>query len=158
MMELFEDKTEERAYFESWMIHPDKIATMEALRSRDQNAERAIREAEREIEKLKEYRQMLYKRAQILDRAEKRKLVEIIRTKKDDRVIYTVSVYDVAQDGTRHGYETEFYHRSITGSMKVLLKDEYSGKDRRTAIENYEQLVKDYPGAMTIDRRDGWKK
>lgn len=155
MMELFKDTAEERCFFETWMLHPDKIETMERLRVSDKEAERAIKDAERSIEKLKEYRRMLYDRAQKLDRAEKRKLVEIIKEKTDGKISYTVSVYDVAQDGTRHGYEAGWYHMKVTGSMKELSRTVYGGKERRKALADFEQLLKEYPGAMTIDKREG---
>lgn len=156
---MFEHGEEERLCLMSYPVHPDEITTVEALKNADDQVLRDIKAAEEMIEKLKEYRKMLFDRAQELETYPKKKLVEIVRsTSTENRVYYLVAVYDIVQDGKPNDHTYNWHHRGIRGTIQQLQAEQFEGKDRRAAIRKFRDLCKMYPGAMVIDKKEVRKR
>lgn len=156
---MFEHGDEERLCVVSFPVHPNRFATVEDLKSKDGRIAHDIEAAEEMIEKLKEYRKMLFDRAQELETHPKKKLVEIVRsTSTENRVYYLVAVYDIVQDGNPNGHAYNWRHRGIRGTIQQLQAEQFEGKDRRAAIRKFRDLCKMYPGAMVIDEKEVRKR
>lgn len=147
---LFQKSREEQLQVREYIIKPSEIADLDRLKRYDESAEEAIKEAENMIEQLKEYRRMLFERAQELETLEKKKLIEIIRSVKyDNSITYSVNVYDVVQDGKSNS--NDWLHREIKGSLQKIESNNFSGKERRKAIDLFNNLKVKYPCAIIID-------
>lgn len=148
---LFKNSREEQLYVRDYILKPSEIADLDRLKRYDESAARTIKEAESMIEQLKEYRKMLFERAQELETLEKKKLIEIIRTVNyDNSITYSVNVFDVVQDGKSN--LNDYLHREIKGSLQKIESTGFPGKERRKAIELFNSLKKKYPAAIIIDR------
>lgn len=156
---MFEHGDEERLCVVSFPVHPNRFSTVEDLKSKDGRIAHDIEAAEEMIEKIKEYRKMLFDRAQELETHQKKKLVEIVRsTSTENRVHYLVAVYDIVQDGNPNGHAYNWRHRGIRGTIQLLQEEQFEGKDRHAAIRKFRDLCKMYPGAMVIDKKEVRKR
>ena len=111
---------------------PENLANVKTVASKDKTAECDIENLESIIADLKEYRQALAARyGELETMAYKRKLkLERFPAMSYHGISYVVTIKRILADGTE----------------QEELRESYEGKERRTAIARYAELLKQNPG------------
>lgn len=119
-----------------YVIHPDKLDTLDRVELYDQSAVRMVQEMEDYIEVLKGYRQALAERYAALASMPYTYRLELKRYKgwSDKRVTYTLRLVRVYEDGHEEDEE----------------KTTYAGTERRKALKEYETMKKARPGISCL--------
>ena len=129
-----------------YVIHPDKLDTLDRVELYDKSAARMIEEMEGYIEALKGYRQALAERYSQLVTMPYTLHLELVRHKGyfDKRVTYTLRLYRLYEDGHQQDEE----------------KTTYAGTQRRQAMEDFETEKKKRPGipAVLDIGKKSWEK
>ena len=124
---------------------PARINSADRILSMDKTAADGIRSAEAVIERLKEYRLALYERHREILASNYRLRLQLRRVPGwTSGVTYTVTLRKV------------FDLPGITEDS--IISENYTGKDRHTAIKRYRELLKQYPGIdaeMDIQKKPG---
>lgn len=118
-----------------YIIHPEKLGTIERVKYYDESAGRTIQKMDEYIDQLRGYRQALAERYAALASMPYTYRLELIRHKGwyDKKVTYTIQLLQVYQDGHE----------------EVAEKTTYSGTERRQALKDYEAMKKSRPGIET---------
>lgn len=137
-----QESAEQRVYI--YCQNPKKLTKAADVVYRDKCAARDIAKLERLIEDLKDYRQALTARYAQLETMTYAERLEIERHPGGSGVKYFVRIIRSYEDGT---------------SEKVL-NETYTGKERRKALERFEELKKQRPGIESIKdiERRNWEK
>lgn len=129
-----------------YVIHPDKLDTLDRVELYDKSAARMIEEMEGYIEALKGYRQALAERYSQLVTMPYTLHLELVRHKGyfDKRVTYTLRLYRLYEDGHQQDEE----------------KTTYAGTQRRQAMADFEAEKKKRPGIHTVLEigKKSWEK
>ena len=129
-----------------YLTKPDKLDTAERIMWQDKNAADIIGCCESMIEALKEYRQALAARYAQLETMTYKERLELERHPRicGGGISYYVRIVRTYEDGT----EVKQLHET------------YSGKERRKALDRFEELKKQRPGIEAIKdiERKSWKK
>lgn len=138
-------KDECQIWVRAYLSHPSRL-TKDRIPGNDQSAARCIAECQRVIRQLQEYREALAERYAQLDTMPYARRLELERSPSwgGRGVTYYVRIIQTYEDGTKVDE----------------LHETYSGKDRRTAINRFEELKKKYPGIeikKDIEKRS-WEK
>ena len=140
---MFENRTDEQLNIYVYIVSPKTINTIERLEYWDSEAVSDIARLQETINKLKEYRQMLYERAQFIESAQY------------TRVLYIKREY--------HYYsKTVSYHVGIAREYKEMddvieQEDKFPGKERHKAFARFKELKKQNPGIATIEETEKGK-
>lgn len=115
-----------------YIIHPEKLDTIERVKYYDGSAAETIQQMEEYIEQLRGYRQALAERYALLASMPYTYRLELIRHKgwHDKKVTYTLQLLRVYQDGHEEAEE----------------KSTYPGTERRQALKDFEAMLKSRPG------------
>ncbi|MGN0812367.1 MAG: hypothetical protein ACI4MQ_02530 [Candidatus Coproplasma sp.] len=118
---------------------PNRIKTLERVQKTDKATQAKIKELLEIAEVLKEYRQLLYKRAQQFFNAEYAMRLSLTRE----------------VDGYPNGKKTYVIKilklLDLTNADPVyILNETYEGKERHKALKRFEELKKLYPNIETI--------
>ena len=118
-----------------YIVHPDKLDTIERVKYYEESAARTIKEMEEYIAQLQGYRNALAERYAALASMPYTYRLELIRHKgwHDKKVTYTIQLLKVFQDGHE----------------EVEEKTTYPGTERRQALKDYEAMKKSRPGIET---------
>lgn len=143
---MFEGRTDEEIRASVFLVSPATIKTIEKLQYYERSADRGILEAEAIVKKMKEYKMMLYQRAQVLTTAGyhyKLKLERCINY-SNNRKNYTVTIYKIFES---------------VGEI-VELQEKYTGVERNKAIARFNQLKKERPNieAETDIQKRKWER
>ena len=134
-----------RAEVRVYLSAPEKL-TIDRIPWNDQQASRAILEAEVLIQNLKEYRQALATRYASLTTSAYSLRLELIR--------------HPAWGGHGVTFDLRIIKRYEDGTEVDELREHYTGKQRREALARYEELKKQRPGidaVLDIERRP-WER
>ncbi|MBQ5928038.1 MAG: hypothetical protein IIW96_02555 [Oscillibacter sp.] len=134
-----------RAEVRVYLCAPEKL-TLDRIPWNDQQAARAISEAETLIQNLKEYRQALAARYSELTTAAYTLRLELIR--------------HPAWGGHGVTFDLRIIKRYEDGTEVDELREHYTGKQRREALARYAELKKQRPGidaVLDIQRRT-WER
>lgn len=136
MLELFQrygsPSTEADIRINGYLLHPDQLDTVDRVQGYDQSAERIIQELEAKIQQLKVYRIALAERYNYLATAPTVPVVRLTRRKTYEGKVY---------------YGLMTYSRNLLDGREVKTSTTtFPGKERRKAIEAYNDYVKAHPG------------
>lgn len=115
-------------------LHPENLYSVDAVSNSFKHVERTLEELEELMDELKTYRVALAKRYNYVVTAPTRQKIKLQRY-NHDCVTYIIHFYTVF---LTDGHEEEDYKK----------KRHYTGKDRREAIKDFEQLKSQYPNAI----------
>lgn len=120
-----------------------KLDTLEKVVEADNNALSIISEAEKLIANMKEYRADLAARYAALDTMLYHDRLTLTR-RKYDTVNFYLSIDRVFEDGTE----------------QELLREHFTGKDRRAAFARFEALKKAHPGIEVVQdtEKRAWER
>lgn len=116
------------------MRNPNDIHTVKELKYWDEHAQRDEAELLEAIEKIKEYRMMIYRRVNLIETAPYKMRLTCIREKRYSGKVYYYVTLSKIVEGVG---ETE------------KQRDIYTGKERHIAIKRYKELFKQHPGIET---------
>ena len=137
-----QDSAEQRIYI--YCQNPKKIHKTKDIEYRDRAAAQDIARLEKIIEDLKDYRQALAARYAQLETMAYTERLEIERYPGGSGITYYVRIIRTYEDGTK----------------QKVLNETYSGKERRKALDRYEELKKQRPGIEAVKdiERRSWEK
>ena len=114
--------------------HPETLHTAKTILNSFNSVERTLEELEEVMEELKAYRIALTERYNFITTAPTKKKIKLYREKKyGGKVFYFIQFYTV---NLVDGYE------DLTEAIR------YEGKERKKAIEHFEQLKKEKTGVI----------
>lgn len=138
-----QDSAEVRSYI--YIQAPQKLRTPEEIAYRDKTTAESIKQLEKILEDLKDYRQALAARYGELETMPYTRLLKLERCPHwKGNIEYIITITKTHSDGTK----------------RTELREVYSGKDRRKAIARYQELQKQRPGlesVIDIEKRS-WEK
>lgn len=114
-----------------YLIKPDKIAELNRIREYDKSAAETISKLEKTIEKLKIYRIALQKQYAAIELAPKKEVIKLTRRQdyRTKKVFY---------------YLTEYEKNMNTGAEVMKSNKKYPGTERKQAIADFEQYIKEH--------------
>lgn len=120
-----------------YLIYADKLDSLDRVLYYDRNAAEKIRELESTIAVLKEYRQSLFERSQVITAANYHLRLSLTREvhyyqNKKYYLVEIVKVFDRADI-----------------APETVLSERYEGTERHKAIKRFEELRKSHPGIET---------
>lgn len=129
-----------------YIVAPETITTAKDIAWRDGMIARDIAELEALAADLREYRQALAARYAELETMPYKRLLRLDRhpSWSGRGVTYEITITRILEDGTK----------------QQELREVYEGKERRTALKRYDELLKQYPGIDAeedIAKRD-WER
>lgn len=129
-----------------YLLHPDDLDTTTRVKDYDKSAERIIQELEEKIRQLQVYRIALAERYNYIATAPTVPVVRLTRRKTYEGKVY---------------YDLMTYNRNLLDGREVKTSTTtFPGKERRKAIEAYNDYVKAHPGItaeIDIEKRS-WEK
>lgn len=129
-----------------YLLHPGDLDTTARVKDYDQSAERIIQELEAKVQQLKVYRIALAERYSYLATAPTVPVVRLIRRKTYEGKVY---------------YDLMTYNRNLLDGREVKTSTTtFPGRERRRAIEAYNEYAKAHPGItaeMDIKKRS-WER
>lgn len=117
-----------------YLTRPDKLEDTRRVRSADESAERYIKELEKVVEDLKEYRQALAARYGELETMSYHDILTLERKPYRTPIAYDIEIKRVFEDKTEN---------------RVLF-EHYEGKDRHNALKRFNELRKQHPGIEAV--------
>lgn len=126
------ESAEQRIYI--YCEAPNRLTTVKDVVYRDRTAEHDINRLEKLIVDLKDYRQALAARYAQLETMAYTDRLEIERYPGGSGVKFYVRIVRKFEDGTTEN----------------ILHETYSGKERRTALNRFEELKKQRPGIEAV--------
>lgn len=138
-----QEQAEHKIYI--YVNNPKNLKTAEEIAWRDCDAAARIKELEAITEALKDYRTALAKRYGELETMPYKDTLKIERvTYWKKHIEYVVTIIRIFEDGTQ----------------REELREIYKGKERKAALNRYEELRKQFPGIESIKMIDkrSWEK
>ena len=143
---MFEHRTDQEIGRKIYIISPSSINTIEKAAYWDKAAVQGIKDLEENIEQLKQYRQMLFNRTQVIAAAPYKRVLKIIRNVHyKGSKSYAVSIVKDYGEGI--------------GAIEEMTEN-YEGKKRSEALKRFAKLQKENPGIeifKDIEKRK-WEK
>lgn len=137
-----QESTEQRVYI--YCQNPKKLNTARDIEYRDKSAAQDIARLEKLIDDLRDYRQALAARYAQLETMAYTDRLELERYPSGSGIFYYVRIVRTFEDGTE----------------EKILNVTYSGKERRKALEVFEEIKRSHPGMEAIKdiERRSWER
>lgn len=128
----------------AYLTRPDKLRDTKSIDWAEKNAAELIARCENLITIMQQYRQEITARYGQLETMSRKTEIRLLREPHSDGIYYYLGIATVYEDGTEN-------YQPIK---------RYPGKERKQAIEHFDRLCKDNPGAVPVKdiARRAWEK